>query len=192
MADAARRKDACFGCFLNLRCISGCSPVGRVPALGAGGREFKSRHSDQESPARKSGPGFSPSACRNSRPPWHPSPVAAAAARRWGHPPLGHADACAAWPRVQVSPLRRRGLRIVRDGVFFSKATAISHSLPRSSSPNLTRFAGLIFGFYPRTAYRSRPLLFILLLPPFPGYATLSSAGRPGGGTAHVIHKGIS
>lgn len=42
---------------------------------------------------------------------------------------------------------RRRGLRIVRDGVFFFKANAISHSLRRSSFPNRTRFAGLRFGF---------------------------------------------
>ena len=42
---------------------------------------------------------------------------------------------------------RRRGLCIVRDGVFFFKANAISHSLRRSSSQNATRFAGLAFVF---------------------------------------------
>ena len=28
--------------------ISGCSPVGRAPALGAGSRAFESRHSDHK------------------------------------------------------------------------------------------------------------------------------------------------
>ena len=41
---------------------------------------------------------------------------------------------------------RRRGLRILRDGVFFFKTNVISHSLRRSSFPNRTRFAGLRFG----------------------------------------------
>ena len=42
---------------------------------------------------------------------------------------------------------RRRGLRIVRDGVFFFKANAASYSLRRSSSPTAPRFAGLAVGF---------------------------------------------
>ena len=45
--------------------------------------------------------------------------------------------------RVQVPPAapRRRGLRIVRDGVFFFKANAISHSLRRSSFPQKVTLA---------------------------------------------------
>ncbi len=51
--------------------------------------------------------------------------------------------------RLQVFSLapRRRGLRIVRDDVFFYAENVISHSLRRSSFPNRTRFAGLRFGF---------------------------------------------
>ena len=41
---------------------------------------------------------------------------------------------------------RRRGLRIVRDGVFFFKANAVSHSLRRSSLP---RKAGVFAGTPP-------------------------------------------
>ena len=37
--------------------------------------------------------------------------------------------------RIRLPPPRRRGLRIVRDGVFLFKANAVSHSLRRSSSP---------------------------------------------------------
>ena len=50
--------------------------------------------------------------------------------------------------RVRVPPAapRRRGLRIVRDGVFFFKANAVSHSLRRSSFPDRTRFAWLRSG----------------------------------------------
>ena len=39
---------------------------------------------------------------------------------------------------------RRRGLRIVRDGVFYQNT--ISHSLRRSSFPTATRCAGLTVG----------------------------------------------
>ena len=42
---------------------------------------------------------------------------------------------------------RRRGLRIVRDGVSFFKANVVSHSLRRSSFQNATRCAGLAFCF---------------------------------------------
>ena len=38
---------------------------------------------------------------------------------------------------------RRRGLRIVRDGVFFFKANAVSYSLRRSSSQNQNRTGAL-------------------------------------------------
>ena len=40
---------------------------------------------------------------------------------------------------------RRRGLRIVRDDVFFFKANVIAHSLRRSSFQNRNRFAGFRF-----------------------------------------------
>src|SRR5699024_10471854 len=37
--------------------VPGCCAVGSAPALGAGGREFESRHSDQEPlPVRPEGP----------------------------------------------------------------------------------------------------------------------------------------
>ena len=48
--------------------------------------------------------------------------------------------------RVRSPAPRRRGLRIVRDDVFFFKANVIAHSLRRSSSPNRNRCAGLRFG----------------------------------------------
>ena len=50
---------------------------------------------------------------------------------------------------IQIPPLgpRRRGLRIVRDDVFFFQANVIAHSLRRSSFPNRNRFAGLRFGY---------------------------------------------
>ena len=35
--------------------ISGCSAVGSAPALGAGGREFEPRHSDQKDMAAANG-----------------------------------------------------------------------------------------------------------------------------------------
>ena len=41
--------------------------------------------------------------------------------------------------RIPYSVPRRRGLRIVRDGVFFFKANAVSHSLRRSSFQNQNR-----------------------------------------------------
>jgi len=50
---------------------------------------------------------------------------------------------------------RRRGLRIVRDDVFFFKANAVSHSLRRSSFPNRTRSAGLRFGDHGRRDHHS-------------------------------------
>ena len=41
--------------------------------------------------------------------------------------------------RIPYGVPRRRGLRIVRDGVFFFKANAVSHSLRRSSFQNQNR-----------------------------------------------------
>ena len=43
--------------------------------------------------------------------------------------------------RISYSVPRRRGLRIVRDGVFFFKANAVFHSLRRSSFQNQNRTA---------------------------------------------------
>ena len=44
---------------------------------------------------------------------------------------------------------RRRGLRIVRDDVFFFQANVIAHSLRRSSFPTATHFVGLAVGVPP-------------------------------------------
>ena len=52
---------------------------------------------------------------------------------------------------------RRRGLRIVRDDVFFFKANAVSHSLRRSSSPRkASGFVGT-----PNTGYASLAATFL-------------------------------
>ena len=47
--------------------------------------------------------------------------------------------------RVRSPAPRRRGLRIVRDDVFFFQANVIAHSLRRSSFQNRNRFAGFRF-----------------------------------------------
>ena len=51
--------------------------------------------------------------------------------------------------RVRSPAPRRRGLRIVRDDVFFFKANVIAHSLRRSSFPTATHFVGLAVGVPP-------------------------------------------
>ena len=51
--------------------------------------------------------------------------------------------------RVPSGVPRRRGLRIVRDDVFFFQANVIARSLRRSSSPTATRCAGLAVGVPP-------------------------------------------
>ena len=48
---------------------------------------------------------------------------------------------------IRISIPRRRGRHIVRDGVFFFKASAASHSLSRSFFPTATSCAGLAAGF---------------------------------------------
>ena len=53
------------------------------------------------------------------------------------------------WHLYCLEVPRRRGLRIVRDDVFFFKANVIAHSLRRSSFPNRNCFAGLRFGWPP-------------------------------------------
>ena len=75
--------------------------------------------------------------------------------------------------RVRVPPAapRRRGLRIVRGGVFFFKANAVSHSLRRSSFPDRTRFAWLRSG-------QGRKA------PPFVWYPYLVAGLEQGGGEA--------
>ena len=128
----SRRKNVCRRLWeqeaasssLATRTIKGLSPLGDRPFILQEMRYTRGLLMASLAGCRVSGEAMGPSAARPA--------VACAAGREF---------------KSRHSDQRRRGLRIVRDGVFFFKAIAVSHSLRRSSFPNRTHFVGLRFGF---------------------------------------------